>query len=90
MDIKTAIVWASIPAAMAATATSLEYFGLRPVTTGEIAEDRAQIAANTRSLQLARWQYLVAKRRNQGLDATEQAELCGLAVALHLRTQGCT
>lgn len=89
MDLKKLLVWLSLPVALAAAAAALDRFNLRPVLASELRQLEEQVASNSRTLALQRWQYLVAKRGRQGLDPFEQAELCLLARELHLASPGC-
>jgi hypothetical protein len=66
-----------------------EWTGVRPVVSSELADVREQVAANTTSLKLQRWQHLDAKRRSTGLDVTERREYCLLSRALGFRGEGC-
>ena len=80
---------AAVITALGVVIGALEYFGARPVLSGELRELVIQVAANTRASQLQRWQYLHAKKVNQGLDTYEQAEYCELSRLLGFQGVGC-
>lgn len=86
-------IWIGLPAAawagLIAVIAALDFLGVRPVISRELKATEVQIAANTRAVQLIRWQVLNAKRQNQGLTASELVEFCELSRALGLRGAGC-
>ena len=63
--------------------------GLKPVFAYQLEEVRQLAQSNSNTLALQRWQYLDAKKRNQGLDAGEQFEYCKLSKQLGLLGIGC-
>ena len=87
------LFWVGIPAALVAGISGawagLDYLGIRPVLSREIVPLEAQVASNSQSIALQRWQYLHAKRQNVGLDASEQAEYCALSRQLGFQGVGC-
>jgi len=67
-----------------------DYLRVRPVIVREFDELSEQVAAVTRSVELQRWQFLMAKLRANGrLDPAEQWEFCALGRRLGFQTPGC-
>lgn len=60
-----------------------------PVLSRDIEPLATQVAANSQSLALQRWQYLEAKRQNQGLTPNERLEYCALSRQLGFQGVGC-
>lgn len=60
-----------------------------PVLSRDLEPIAQQVASNSQTLALQRWQYLEAKRQNQGLTASERVEFCALSRQLGLRGEGC-
>ena len=67
----------------------LDYLDVRPVISRELKAVEAQVASNSMTLALQRWQYLNTKRQTQGLSASEAVEYCKLARVLGLQGAGC-
>lgn len=65
------------------------FYDVRPVFAFQLEEVRELAQSNSETLALQRWQYLDAKKRNQGLDAGEQFEYCKLSKQLGLVGIGC-
>lgn len=89
----TIVKWASSLTAVAVLLSGTWYvlndLGIRPVLSREIVVVQEQVAANTKALELQRWQYLKAKLENQGLSPGELLEFCALSGSLHLRVRVC-
>ena len=68
---------------------SLDYLDVRPVVSRELRVVKEQVASNTTALALQRWQWLNARRQNQGLTPSELVEFCKLSFILGLRSDGC-
>jgi hypothetical protein len=68
---------------------AMNYFEIRPIVVKELKATEVRVAANTRAVQLIRWQLLNEKRQNQGLTVSELVEFCELSRALGLKGQGC-
>lgn len=68
---------------------ALTYLDVRPVLSRDLTVIEQQVAANTQSLQLQRWQYLAEKERQGQLSPRERQEFCRLSRALGFKVRGC-
>ena len=74
---------------MGASWAALDYLDVRPVISRELKAVEQQVASNSATLALQRWQYLDTKRQTQGLNGSEAVEFCKLSRVLGLRGTGC-
>lgn len=80
----------AIIAAMSGAWAAAEWLEVRPVILKEFKALDEQVAALTRTAELQRWQFLMAKLRANGrLDEYERLEFCHLGARLGLQTPGC-
>ncbi len=74
---------------IASGATAVGYNIDRPAWHSELQELEEQVASNSRTLALQRWEYLEAKRLNSGLTVAEKAVYCELSALLGFQGVGC-
>ena len=80
----------AIGAGFSAAWAAAEWLEVRPVILKEFKALDEQVAALTRTAELQRWQFLIAKLRANGrLDEYERLEFCHLGARLGLQTPGC-
>lgn len=68
---------------------ALSYLDVRPVLSRDIKPIEMQVAANTTSIQLQRWQYLNEKLHHGGLTPPERLEYCQLSAKLGFKVPEC-
>lgn len=69
--------------------TTLISIGMAPVLSKDFDVLKQQVASNSQTLALQRWQFLNTKRQNEGLSPSEMVEFCALSRQLGLKGQGC-
>jgi hypothetical protein len=68
---------------------AMDYLGIRPVLSRELASVEERVAANQQGMMLIRWQILNQKRQRQALSPSELFEFCKLSKALGFRVPEC-
>lgn len=68
---------------------ALTWLDIRPVLSRDFNDLATQVASNSQTLALQKWQFLKAKKENQGLTPSEQVEFCALSRQLGLKGEGC-